>query len=68
MFNRFVLLLIWFGLNVLESKRLETQGVDPIIELNYKPLKQTQSKVYISVLSLVSATRVHVHELEKNYL
>lgn len=65
MFNRFVLLLIWFRLNVIKSKRLQTQGVDPIIELNYKPLKQTQSKVYISVLSLVSATRVHVHELDK---
>ena len=68
MFNRFVLLLIWFRLNVLKSKRLQTQGVDPIIELNYKLLKQTLSKVYISVLSLVSETRVHVHELEKNYL
>lgn len=44
------------------------KSIPAIIELNYKPLKQTQSKVYISVLSLVSVTRVHVHELEKNYL
>lgn len=56
MFNRFVLLLIWFRLNVLKSKRLQTREVDPSnyrIELQ-APQTNTVESLHLSAIFSIS--------------